>query len=79
MTRNQQEAYRDPLGVETFDGEVVITGPGRIGISLTAGAAAQTAERLAAAAASVQAASNRSGSGEPQPVTEASQASSPED
>ena len=54
MTRDLQEAYREPLAVETFDDEVVITGPGPIGISMTASAAAETARRLALAARQVE-------------------------
>jgi hypothetical protein len=43
--------YAKPLAVQVFDGEVVITASdGPLGISMTAEAAAETAERLAAAA-----------------------------
>lgn len=75
MTRTQQEAYEEPLGVEAFDGEVVITGPGRVGVSLTASAAAQTAQRLAAAAEAARTGCSAAN----QPVAAASQASSSED
>lgn len=44
-------AFSQPLIVEVVDGEVVIRGPeGPTGVSLTPAAAAETAERLAAAA-----------------------------
>lgn len=44
-------AYEEPLAVEVCDGEVVLTTPnGPFGVSLTAAAAALTAEELAAAA-----------------------------
>ena len=45
------QPYAKPLAVEVFDGEVVVTASdGPLGISLTADAAAETAERLAVAA-----------------------------
>lgn len=44
-------AYEKPLSVEVFDGEVVLSTPeGPFSASLTAAAAAETAEHLAAAA-----------------------------
>lgn len=42
--------YDRPLEIDTHGGEVVITGPGPQSIALTAKAAAQSADRLAAAA-----------------------------
>lgn len=79
MTQRQQDAYEDPLAVETYEGEVVITGPGRIGVSLTASAAAQTARRLAAAAVEAQKTWKPQGLPTMQPVTNAPQDSSAED
>lgn len=44
-------AYDRPLAIEVFDGEVVLRSPeGPFGVSLTAAAAAKTAEDLAVAA-----------------------------
>jgi len=79
MTQRQQDAYEDPLAVETYEGEVVITGPGRIGVSLTASAAAQTARRLAAAAVEAQKTWKPQALPTIQPVTNAPQDSSAED
>jgi hypothetical protein len=50
MDRDPTATYDQPLEIDTFDGEVVIFGPGAAGIALTASAAAQTAARLAEAA-----------------------------
>jgi hypothetical protein len=50
MPSSAGNAYDRPLEVEAHDGEVVITGPGATAVALTAGAAAVSAERLAAAA-----------------------------
>ncbi|MFC3077697.1 hypothetical protein ACFODL_06310 [Phenylobacterium terrae] len=44
------QADHAPLQVEAMDGEVVITGP-RVAVALTAAAAAETARRIAEAAA----------------------------
>lgn len=45
------EAYEEPLAVQVCDGEVVLSTPnGPFGVSLTASAAARTAENLAEAA-----------------------------
>ena len=44
------EAYQEPLAVGVVDHEVVVTGPGAVGVALTPEAAAETAERLHAAA-----------------------------
>ena len=54
MARGSSDAYAHALEVQTFHGKVVITGPGSTAVSLTATAAAKTAERLAAAAASLK-------------------------
>lgn len=49
---SQHGPYAEPLSVEVFDGEVVVRSTnGPLGISLTPGAAAETAARLAEAAA----------------------------
>ena len=73
MARRLSDAYTEPLDVQTFNGEVVITGPGPIAVSLTAAAAAKTAERLAAAAASLTRHPH------PQPPTTASHESTSDD
>jgi hypothetical protein len=44
------EAYAEPMRVGVVDGEVVVTGPGAVGVALTADAADETAARLRAAA-----------------------------
>ena len=44
------EAYAEPLSVGVVDDEVVLTGPGAVGVALTAEAALETADRLHAAA-----------------------------
>jgi hypothetical protein len=50
------KAYDQPLCVEICEGEIVIRArDGPLGISLTADAAAKTAEQLAAAASTVKA------------------------
>jgi len=47
------QAYEHPLSVEVWDGEIVLRTPeGPFGVSLTAAAAAKTAEDLAEAARS---------------------------
>jgi len=50
MTRDAANTYDQPLEVEAYAGEVVITGPASVGFALTAAAAAETADRLALAA-----------------------------
>jgi hypothetical protein len=50
MTHDPGRTYDQPLEVETYEGEVVITGPFATGYALTPQAAAQTAKRLARAA-----------------------------
>jgi hypothetical protein len=54
MLEGRHGAYVQPLDVQVYEGEVVVTGPGAVDIALTASAAAETAQRLAAAAASIQ-------------------------
>lgn len=49
MTKDPGRTYEEPLEVEIYEGEVVITGPAG-GFALTSEAAAQTAMRLAQAA-----------------------------
>ena len=44
------EPYAEPLAVGVIEDEVVVTGPGATGVALTADAAAETAQRLEAAA-----------------------------
>lgn len=46
--------FQVPLDVETFHGEVVVTGPGAVSFALSPLAAARTAERLAAAARALE-------------------------
>ena len=48
------DAYGEPLVVGVVEDEIVLTGHGRVGIALTPEAAAETAERLRAAAERVQ-------------------------
>ena len=48
------DAYGEPLVVGVVEDEIVMTGEGRVGIALTPEAAAETAERLRAAAQRVQ-------------------------
>jgi hypothetical protein len=54
MKPKRSGACDQPLDVDPFEGEVVITGPGHVAIALTPSAAAQTAERLAAAVEALQ-------------------------
>ena len=49
------DAHPEPLVVGVVEDEIVLTGEGRVGIALTPEAAAETAERLRAAAQRVQA------------------------
>jgi len=46
--------FQVPLDVETFHGEVVVTGPGAVSFALSPEAARRTAERLAAAARALE-------------------------
>ena len=48
------DAHPEPLVVGVVENEIVLTGDGRVGIALTPEAAAETAERLRAAARRVQ-------------------------
>ena len=48
------DAHGKPLVVGVVEDEIVLTGEGRVGIALTPEAAAETAERLQAAAQRVQ-------------------------
>ena len=48
------DAHPEPLVVGVVEDEIVLTGDGRVGIALTAEAAAETADRLRAAAQRVQ-------------------------
>ena len=48
------DAYGEPLVVGVVEDEIVLTGEGRVGIALTPEAAAETGERLRAAAKRVQ-------------------------
>lgn len=50
MINDPGRTYEEPLDVETYEGEVVITGPASAGFALTPEAAALTAMRLARAA-----------------------------
>ena len=50
MRSGSGATYEQPLDIDIHDGEVVILGPGPLGVALTAEAAAQTARRLAEAA-----------------------------
>ncbi|HEY1927621.1 MAG TPA: hypothetical protein VGG92_09160 [Caulobacteraceae bacterium] len=50
MTGDPGRTYDEPLDVETYEGEVVITGPAATSYALTPQAAARTATRLAQAA-----------------------------
>ena len=44
------QAFDEPLTVQVTEGEVVITGPGSVAVSLTPSAAAESAKVLARAA-----------------------------
>ena len=48
------DAHPEPLVVGVVEDEIVLTGEGRVGIALTPEAAAETAERLRAAAERVR-------------------------
>ena len=48
------DAYPEPLRVGVVDDEIVVTGPGGVGVALTPEAAAATAQRLDAAARQVR-------------------------
>lgn len=45
------DAYSEPMTVRAIDGEVVITGPDAVAVSLTPEAAEESARRLSRAAA----------------------------
>ena len=49
------EAYSEPMTVTAVDGEVVITGPDAVAVSLTPDAAVESARRLESAATQARA------------------------
>jgi len=51
---NILDAHDEPLVVGVVEDDIVLTGDGRVGIALTPEAAAETAERLRAAAKRVR-------------------------
>ncbi|MDB5580663.1 MAG: hypothetical protein JWR80_5839 [Bradyrhizobium sp.] len=44
------KAFEDPSRTTSIDGEVVVIGPGKVGLSMTPAAAQETGRRLKAAA-----------------------------
>jgi len=48
------DAYDTPTNVTQVDGEVVLDGPGGVGLSMTPGAAAESGKRLVKGAAQAQ-------------------------
>ncbi|MDB5454742.1 MAG: hypothetical protein JWP92_327, partial [Caulobacter sp.] len=44
------KAFEDPSRTTSIDGEVVVIGPGKVGLSMTPAAAQETSRRLKAAA-----------------------------
>lgn len=61
MSRGVSEAYSEPMTVRAIDGEVVITGPDAVAVSLTPDAAEESARRLAQVASEARNMPDRTG------------------